>query len=199
MRAKGNKKICSCCRKEKSRSCFHKNKYGSDGLCGCCKLCANQKLANYRDRKRSINPQHFNELAQLPNLRYASYKTKAKSSGRQFDLTFDQFMLFWQKPCYYCGDPIETIGLDRVNNNKGYYLGNILTCCGMCNRMKLNHNLLDFLNKCADISEYFFKRKKTLRGNVLLKEQLKPIDMFELGEIARLKREELNKKENDDE
>jgi hypothetical protein len=51
-------------------------------------------------------------------------------------LTLEEMMLFWGKPCAYCDREIVTIGLDRVDNNKGYVVGNLVACCGTCNMMK---------------------------------------------------------------
>ena len=55
-----------------------------------------------------------------PKGKYTWYKSKAKQRDIPFDLTFREFEMFWQKPCGYCGAAIKTVGLDRVDNDKGY-------------------------------------------------------------------------------
>ena len=68
-----------------------------------------------------------------------------------FDLTFNQFMNFWQKDCFYCGNKIETIGLDRIDNKIGYIKENIISCCWICNKMKNQLSANEFINKCKVI------------------------------------------------
>lgn len=63
-------------------------------------------------------------------------------------------MAFWNNKCVYCGDIIETIGLDRIDSAKGYELENIQPCCTFCNSMKSNKNEKDFLNQCKKIINY---------------------------------------------
>ena len=71
--------------------------------------------------------------------RYSHYRSSAKSRGIDFTLTIEEFKIFWQKACEYCGDSIETISLDRIDSSKGYTLGNVVPCCSVCNFMKLDH------------------------------------------------------------
>ena len=61
-----------------------------------------------------------------------------KERNLQFSLTEAQFLSFWQKPCHYCCSEIQTIGLDRVENNVGYEFNNVVPCCYTCNSMKMN-------------------------------------------------------------
>ena len=75
--------------------------------------------------------------------------------GLAFELTLDTLLLdFWQKPCHYCDDPIETVGIDRVDSSIGYIPGNMVPCCSMCNFMKLTSSSDDFITKCKQITEY---------------------------------------------
>jgi len=87
---------------------------------------------------------------------YRAYKYSAKQRKLDFSLTFEQFMIFWQKPCYYCGNEMKTIGLDRVDNKKGYTLENIVSCCWCCNDMKKAKSQVDFLNNCRKIVKLHF-------------------------------------------
>jgi hypothetical protein len=75
--------------------------------------------------------------------KYCSYKSSAASREISFDLTMEEFNNFWQAPCAYCGDEINTIGLDRIHNQNGYSMNNILSCCQICNQAK---NKLSFDN-----------------------------------------------------
>jgi hypothetical protein len=81
-----------------------------------------------------------------------TYKRGAKKRGLLFELTLDYFKENWNKNCYYCGEVINGIGLDRVDNSIGYIKENIVNCCPMCNRMKHAFYLKDFLIKCEKIT-----------------------------------------------
>lgn len=84
------------------------------------------------------------------------------------DLTFEDFLVLTQQPCFYCNAPPsnaynefkharsalpETIangtyrynGLDRVDNAKGHDLDNLVPCCSMCNFAKRHHSQEHFM------------------------------------------------------
>ena len=89
--------------------------------------------------------------------RYSSYKHAAKLREYSFELTLEQFKTFWQKPCHYCDDPIKTIGLDRIDNTKGYFMGNIVPCCWECNQSKWNKSPLEYVFHCAKVVLHYGK------------------------------------------
>jgi hypothetical protein len=82
---------------------------------------------------------------QTVNGRYTKYKSGAKQRNLSFELSKDEFASFWQKPCSYCGGEISTIGIDRIDSNKGYIKSNCRACCSICNKIKLDHNI-EFIN-----------------------------------------------------
>lgn len=90
-----------------------------------CKSCIESLSSNQR-RRYSIDYKLY------------EYKHGAISRGYEFLLTKEQFAEFWKKPCNYCGSEIDTIGLDRIDNKRGYTMDNIKSCCSTCNRMKLD-------------------------------------------------------------
>lgn len=68
------------------------------------------------------------------------------------ELTPEQHKELISKRCYLCGDlPKYFHGIDRVDNDVGYIFENCRTCCKMCNFMKSNHTLEDFLRQCNKI------------------------------------------------
>ena len=93
-------------------------------------------------------------LYRTPKGRFNHYKADAKKENRKWGLTFDQFIAFWQKPCGYCGRTLEFIGLDRRDNSKGYTLGNVVSCCWVCNRMKGEMNAAVFVGQCAKVQRF---------------------------------------------
>lgn len=94
-------------------------------------------------------------LYYTPTSRYNHYKGTAKSKNHLFELSKEQFNQFWQKPCYYCGASISHIGLDRMDNDKGYLIDNVVSCCIDCNKMKKTKSKEQFIDKCKLIASRF--------------------------------------------
>jgi len=92
------------------------------------------------------------EYFQTQNGKFSKYKTKAKERKIDFSLTKEEFLNFWQIPCFYCQSPIETIGLDRIINNKGYFIGNVVSCCSVCNILKNNLKIDEWLEYLKQIN-----------------------------------------------
>lgn len=80
----------------------------------------------------------------------ASYRKSATSRGHVFDLPPEVFFELVSANCVYCGGPPDTVrkpnknvnggfiytGVDRVENDKGYLVDNVVSCCWVCNRAK---------------------------------------------------------------
>ncbi len=92
------------------------------------------------------------------------YKKQAKQRGFSFDLTEETAHELMTKDCYYCGNPPNNIserktsygrfvysGIDRVDNKVGYTIGNCVSCCHLCNRMKSDLAFEDFLDHIKKI------------------------------------------------
>lgn len=73
---------------------------------------------------------------------YLYAKSSAKTSSKPFLLTEEEYTAIASKPCFYCENPIDTlgIGLDRINNDKsvGYTIDNVLPSCWWCNKLRNN-------------------------------------------------------------
>lgn len=98
-----------------------------------CKPCS--VIRNSVDRsKRTAR----NDL----NARFSYAKASAKSSGKNWSLTKEEYCEIVSKNCHYCDKPSEGlgVGLDRINNDKtiGYTISNVLPCCKDCNRIRSN-------------------------------------------------------------
>lgn len=138
--------------------------------------CGNEKVITYNDvsvgRTKSCGciwrekHQHPKGDANFNQIIY-SYKRHAKERNLSFDLSKDEFKILTQQNCYYCGDPPSQShagtrqngvyiynGIDRIDNTKGYILDNCVSCCGNCNKLKLNRSNMDFLLSIKKIYEY---------------------------------------------
>lgn len=102
-----------------------------------CPSCHALRYRIWRAKNRKRIRSTFSE-------RYSAYRKAAVDRGYAFELTKQQFVTFWQQPCSYCGSKIETVGIDRVDNTKGYTMENSASCCQVCNRMKMELSLNDF-------------------------------------------------------
>jgi hypothetical protein len=76
-----------------------------------------------------------------PKERFRQGKASARKRQLSWTLTFDEFVILTQQPCYYCnyelGKPVETsAGLDRLNNELGYEPKNVVSCCELCNKLR---------------------------------------------------------------
>lgn len=94
-----------------------------------------------------------------PQFRIAQYRSMAEKRGVEFKLSLDEFHMFWQKPCFYCGSSIETIGLDRVDSSKGYFLGNIVSSCIKCNQAKNDLSQEEFIALCRRVVQMHDERR----------------------------------------
>ena len=149
-------KTCAGCNETKDVSCFSKMKTAPDGLQSRCKICQNaaskaNREANkdkraayekaYREANRDKRLAYDKIHSQSQRGRYTIYKSNAKKRSLPFDLSFEDFLVFWQADCYYCGDQIATVGIDRADSSVGYTLANCVPCCTRCNVVKMDYSI----------------------------------------------------------
>lgn len=157
-----NKIKCRKCLIEKELIEFSNSKAGRFGKQTICKICAQIQNKIYRNKNRDlinakqniytkINKEKIKLRVNNFNYKYKEYRRKAKRRELYFTLTEDQFKLFWQKNCFYCNDKIKSIGLDRIDSKLGYELDNIVSCCYICNIMKLDHSKFELYIHCKKI------------------------------------------------
>ena len=124
---RGKTRSCGCLSKESSRT--------------------NGKKCMHKDRS----------VAAIRNL-YAICRYGAKVRSLEFEITENEYRSFLFDPCFYCGllpsnrhnDRSGNIvflysGIDRVDNRIGYIIGNLVSCCSMCNKGKGVNSASDFL------------------------------------------------------
>ena len=132
-------KKCCKCKIDKPLSEFHKRNDRKSGVRSKCIQCE----LIYRNSHQRQVPQKLIE-----------YRGGAKRRGLEFNLTEKEFESFWQVPCSYCGNEIETIGLDRIDSSRGYFLDNVTSCCAICNTMKLAMSRDIFLEQCQKVTNH---------------------------------------------
>ena len=99
-------------------------------------------------------------------------KRHANKRGIAWDMTSKQVQHITKLDCAYCGSPPAQSknhphyngeyvynGMDRVDNGEGYTLDNVVSCCGVCNRMKGTMAADDFVAHIEKIKVYLVKNE----------------------------------------
>lgn len=110
----------------------------------------------------------FLELAKIPANQFRAAIRYAQRRNIKFLLSQDQFIFERNKPCFYCENrmcapSVEGTGLDRIDNNKGYELRNVVSCCKICNQIK--GDILTVEETKAAISAVLLVRYPVLLGS----------------------------------
>lgn len=114
---------------------------GHTQSCGCLK----SENASVVSKKYHKLPDNEAVLHRVYNV----YKNSAKKRNLDFRLSLSEVKELIFCKCYYCdSDPSNTqifnkrstgipySGIDRVDNSKGYFIGNVVPCCKECNFLK---------------------------------------------------------------
>jgi len=161
-------RICTICKQEKDLDTeFRRQINGQYGKQSACKPCVQAAIIAYRQtpkgkakykeytkrhREKPGYAEKHRLYAQQPKYIWRRYREGALKRNLPFELTVDHFAtIFWRQPCNYCGETIQTAGVDRVDNTLGYTLANVVPCCSTCNFMKLQMSKAEFLAKCEQI------------------------------------------------
>lgn len=65
------------------------------------------------------------------------YFDKKKEKTTICDLNVDELLSFTKQPCFYCGDSLDRINVDRVDNTIGHTKGNLVPSCYCCNSVRM--------------------------------------------------------------
>ena len=130
----------------------------SRNSCGCLVTKSIKNLANNIKLPEGVAA--FNEV-------YSMYKRSAKLRNYEFEITKEDFKIFTSQNCHYCDSPPSNRilrrrqedgytynGLDRVDNNKGYVINNVVPCCVVCNEMKMSMTSEEFITHLQKMLAY---------------------------------------------
>ena len=109
-----------------------------------CKACASlQQSVRYKGqgaagRKKALQNWRAHFARDPGKARFILSKAAAKQSGHKWALHLEQYRHLNMQPCHYCQGPLPSKGrgLDRLNNKKGYVIGNVVSCCADCNALR---------------------------------------------------------------
>jgi len=155
-------------------------KSGNSGSCGGC-----------RRGQASLKP------GTLWGSLFSMLRNRSSQYGRVCELSLDEFIYISLLPCAYCNtnpyhkfhrrptifdgtkrvgricdrdNPLVYSGIDRVDSSEGYSLGNVVPCCGFCNRAKDDWTLDEFIERLRRLGSSIDK-KRILSLAESLKEQ----------------------------
>ncbi len=119
-------KTCTkCLQKKDVKEFYTKLDVANTRLSSHCNSCVKEnKKKHYELNKYTVNA------------RWRYTISACKKKGANLTLEFSEYRWLLSKPCKYCKSSIEQetgIGLDRLDNSKGYEFHNVVPCCGRCN------------------------------------------------------------------
>jgi len=152
--ASGNQEYCLGCREEhrKEQRRVSKKKYYQEHT---EKERAYSRKYSYehKDKIRKYREKYLKTVRG----QYFAYKAEATRARRQirWELTIEEFGKIIKKPCYYCGEIKDKFsGVDRIDSDKEYTVGNCVPCCTICNHMKWIMSPKEFVERCERVVKY---------------------------------------------
>lgn len=97
------------------------------------------RLDRKNPTKRAKKNKIRNKFSRTVKGKFGYGKSKAKLRGIPFNLDFNTYEKLLQQGCHYCDKDLTTevgVGLDRIDNNKGYIKDNVIPCCGNHNKLR---------------------------------------------------------------
>lgn len=104
------------------------------------------------------------------NMVYKNYKNAAERRGLAFEIEKEDFRALALQNCFYCNSTPKNKmkitnngefvynGIDRVDNKKGYIYGNVVPCCGKCNKAKNSMGHQEFIDWVKSVYEFSVAR-----------------------------------------
>jgi NUMOD3 motif len=88
-------------------------------------------------------------------------RCKAKKRGKEWSIDSVYAYKLIIASCHYCGHtpnwPESRVGIDRIDNNKGYIYGNCVSCCFTCNSAKKELTTEEFIDWIKRIYNHSIK------------------------------------------
>lgn len=121
-------------RKIKLGMCVYCNRVPINGL----RYCEHHRQLQTKYQATSDNKNTHLTVSPMKKLFYYINR-RSRDTGLPCNITLEQISLLLEQNCYYCEESdITKLGLDRIDNNLGYLLNNVNTCCTTCNLLRRN-------------------------------------------------------------
>lgn len=97
-----------------------------------------QQMYNWRKNNIKKYQEYMNKYYNTEIHKYYYYYYKAYKYNISFELTKEDAINLFNGSCHYCGEKKDILnGIDRIDANFGYIINNCVSCCVMCNYMKI--------------------------------------------------------------
>lgn len=124
-----------------------------------CQACREKQ--QQADEKRKGRVRNYQaEAKRNMEASWTSFQQHTKKREITISLVKEEYLKLIQQKCFYCGysNSDEIIGIDRVDNSKGYTRENCVPACKVCNRMKHIFHPSFFVGKANLITKQLDKR-----------------------------------------
>ena len=147
-------KLCNTCCKELPIEEFN----GLKGETLTCKTCRSSNKLNDQRRDR----ENRNKLAR--ERVFVNYRKWARDRKINFNINREDFENIIRMNCYYCGILQDNgmNGVDRKDSSKEYNTDNCVSCCQMCNYIKLKDDVETFKKRI----EHILTHNKRIEGRL---------------------------------
>jgi hypothetical protein len=145
--------------KKQCRSCYKK----AYRLANHAKLLEQERAQHFYNRPSRLKA--YEKFRYSPKARFKYMTRDAAKRGLSCTLPLEQYVSLIANNCYYCECPMPRsmgTGLDRIDNSKGYDMGNVLTCCGDCNLLRM-HKLTVKETKLLSMTLKAFRENKSAK------------------------------------
>lgn len=149
---------------------------GSDAAGGKIKSCGNCKYHTEMLSEAATEGAKLRGWTKAMRLQHLRYIKSAVKRGIEWRLSPEEFLAIVKKNCTYCnsepriyegrfskkGRTIKTLmnGIDRTNSAIGYVAGNVVPCCGTCNKMKMAMDEAVFKIQVLKIAKRYIEKEQ---------------------------------------
>lgn len=163
---------------------FHRSKSRKFGFEYKCKKCekirSKTKTINRRgtgrfkkltqekkNKKYEISKKYYKTKNGRARITASAYKKFDKNNHLDNNITWD-FILneIMDMECYYCGVRNGILGCDRIDNNKGHLMDNVVPCCSLCNATRLDNFSCPEMKKIGEVISQIRKDRESSGGEV---------------------------------
>ena len=147
---KNGKKVCTGCHKDQPINMYgvikkQNGRHVQKSKCTDCLQRATEEWRQTHQNRYKSYRQEYNRINK-EDLRVKRYRQDAKYREYEFLLTDEEIRSLFRNRCDYCGVLKDINGIDRVDSTKGYIIGNVVSCCIICNMAKKKMTKQEFLD-----------------------------------------------------
>lgn len=131
-----------------------------------------EKMRSYWERNPEKREIRNDKSRKSVKERYDYYRDSSVLRQKEWSdkMTLEYCEKLFKSQCCYCGKKYVPngylLGIDRVDNTKGYCIDNCVACCDICNFMKRTHTKDNFIKMCMHIYCKLFDEKSNMYPDV---------------------------------